>query len=193
MELIKNEALKSDDLRRTIRRKEIPFLLGAAGHFAGIEGFPHHDTPVCRIFRKDKFLAIREVIERSSAFNRVGDLSSFTDAVLAREELQSTGIGHGIALAHGKDESISRVSVGLGICHEGLDFDALDRKPVHLLFVIGSHPEMQNEYLRTLSWLMRYLKNESLRQALVCPCVSLVDPEGSCASFVEKIRSYHFL
>ncbi|WP_245540131.1 PTS sugar transporter subunit IIA [Sediminispirochaeta bajacaliforniensis] len=179
-------------MRRAVTREQIPELLAAGGYFAGIKGFPHFDSPICRITQKDKFEAIREVVERCQVFSEIVNKEGFIDAVCQRERLQSTGIGHGVAIAHGKFEGVGRVSVGLGICHEGICFDAVDNQPVHLLFVIASHPDRQNEYLKTLSWLMRFLKNATLRRALVCPCLSLIDPEGSCRAFVERLRSHHF-
>jgi PTS system nitrogen regulatory IIA component len=182
-----------EHFQRVVKRKSIPELLGAGGHFAGIEGFPHYDSPICRIGPKDKFDAIREVIERCQVFGDLEDKDDFIEAVHRRERLQSTGIGHGVAIAHGKIEGIESVRVGLGICHEGIDFTSIDNGAVHLLFVIASNPERQNDYLHTLSWLMRFLKNTTLRRALVCPCLSLLDPESSCTAFVDQFRSHHFL
>lgn len=185
--------VKLREAQRIPARELFPLLLGAGGHFAGIEGFPHCDSPICRITPRNKFDAIREVIERCQVFSSLQDMDSFVEAVHDRERLQSTGIGHGVAIAHGKVHGLDSVRVGLGICHEGIEFASVDNKPVHLLFVIASNPDRQNDYLHTLSWLMRFLKNSTLRQALVCPCLSLLDPESSCTAFVQQLRSHHFL
>lgn len=173
-------------------RTRFTAMLGSSGYFAGVQGFPHCNSPICRICPQNKYDAIRNLIRRSPAFGEIRDIDGFVQTVIQREELQSTGIGHGVAIAHGKFEGVDRVAVGLGICSEGLDFDAVDQQPVHLLFVIASNPERQNEYLRTLSWLMKYLKNETLRQALVCPCLGLIDRAGACKSFVDSLASSLF-
>jgi mannitol/fructose-specific phosphotransferase system IIA component (Ntr-type) len=58
------------------------------------------------------------------------------EAVLAREELMSTGVGNGVAIPHGKTASIDSLIAAFGRCREPVDYDALDGMPVSLVFLL---------------------------------------------------------
>lgn len=77
-----------------------------------------------------------------------------------REAQQSTGIGHGLALPHAMLPGLERSVVVVGHADVGLDFAALDAKPVDLFFVLLSPPEGTSEHLRVLARLARILDDE---------------------------------
>jgi PTS system nitrogen regulatory IIA component len=129
-------------------------------------------TVVFRIESLEKTAALRELIRRAPVFSQILDLSTFEESVLSREKIQSTGLGHGVAVAHGRSGSLSRVLMGLGVSLAGIPFDSPDGKPVHLLFVIASPPETSLDYLQALSSLVRVIRDCSLREALL----EAVDP-----------------
>jgi PTS system nitrogen regulatory IIA component len=118
----------------------------------------------------DKESAIRELVSRAPVFGELPDLDRFTEAVIHRERLQTTGFGHGVAVAHGRVSQAGRVLIGLGLSRQGIPFDAPDGEPVHLLFVIASPPEMNLDYLQALSCLVRALREREVRQTLLA-CV----------------------
>ncbi len=117
-----------------------------------------------------KFEAIREVIERSPVFRDRPDfdLDAFFEVVKKRELLQSTGFGHGVAVAHGRTEMVSDTTVALGISRCGIEYDALDERPVHLLFVVANHPSQQVDYINVLSSLITLVRQESFRNEIFC-------------------------
>lgn len=117
----------------------------------------------------DKFEAIRETILRTGAFRVVPslDVDAFVDAVVAREREQSTGFGHGIAIAHGRAPEVSDGVVALGISRRGIDFDSFDGKPVHLLFVVANHPDKHVDYLRILSSLAILARQAQFRESIL--------------------------
>jgi nitrogen PTS system EIIA component len=120
-----------------------------------------------------KFDAIRETIFRTDIFRRIPglDLESLTASVIRREEEQSTGFGHGIAIAHGRTSKVATSAIALGVSRDGLDFDAFDGLPVNLLFIVASHPNRQIDYLRILSSLATMARNELFRRELLsCIC-----------------------
>jgi mannitol/fructose-specific phosphotransferase system IIA component (Ntr-type) len=57
--------------------------------------------------------------------------------------------------------------MALGISQEGIPFDSIDKKPVHLLFLIASPPEQQDEYLTALSALVKLLRKEDFRSQII--------------------------
>ncbi|HET6451608.1 MAG TPA: PTS sugar transporter subunit IIA [Spirochaetia bacterium] len=124
-------------------------------------------TVVAELLSTDKFDAIRETIRRAPVFRALADVSRFEEAVIERERQHSTGFGHGVAVAHGRVEGVSRVLIGLGISRLGIPFDAPDGEPVRLLFVIASPPSLSLEYLQTLSTLVRCLREKEDRDLLL--------------------------
>jgi PTS system nitrogen regulatory IIA component len=107
------------------------------------------------------------VIDKCSVFSTLSDVETFKRAVIERELIETTGIGHGIAIAHGKVSDLTTVKVGLGLSECGVDYDAKDGKPVHFLFVIASSPSKQFEYIRTLSTLLRTVRSSEVREELL--------------------------
>lgn len=124
-------------------------------------------SAVCQITAADKYTAIRQVIDRCAVFATMVDRTSFTQEVIRREKLQSTGIGHGVAIAHGSVAGLDRVHIALGISGEGLSYESFDNKPVHLLFVIASAPELQTEYLGALAAILRAVHDKRIREGLL--------------------------
>ena len=121
-------------------------------------GIGKGNTLICHVDSLQKEPAIIEVIDKCTVFSTLKDIGAFKDAVIERERIETTGIGHGIGIAHGKVENLEVVQVGLGLSECGIEYAAKDGKPVHFLFVIASSPTKQFEYLRTLSTLLRTLR-----------------------------------
>lgn len=102
-----------------------------------------------------KIEAIRELIRKAPPFSHISDRKELERVVLQRESTGFTACGHGVAFSHGSTELVSGVTVVMGISRNGLDYDAPDGKPVHLLFIIASPPDSRLNYLVALSTLAR--------------------------------------
>jgi len=126
-----------------------------------------HGTVVCNLESKEKFLAIHELLSGAPVFRDVEEIDHLEKAVVQREKLQSTGLGSGVAVAHGKTPSVGDIVMALGISRKGIDFDAVDGEPVHFLFLVANPPGMQLEYLLALSVLMRVIRDEHFREELL--------------------------
>jgi len=128
-----------------------------------------HGSVIWNLTSTDKYDAIREVISNAPVFteHETLELHEFTEIVVAREKLQSTGFGHGVAVAHGRTEQVDEPTIALGISHEGIDYDAYDGKPVHLLFIVANHPEHQVNYLQILSTLVLMVRDDLFRHELL--------------------------
>ena len=146
---------------------------------------------ICQLEATDKTKALLEVIDTCSIFQKLPDIERFKRGVLRRERIQSTGIGHGVAIAHGKILGIDEVHIALGISREGIAFGSEDGLPVHLLFVIASSPGIQLEYLRSLSAILRSVRSESIRSHLL----SLKDSQADdhCHKFFTMMESQEFV
>lgn len=79
----------------------------------------------------------------------------------------STGIMSGIAVPHGKTDAVTEVHGAIGISRAGIDYEALDGKPVHLIFMLLSSPDSSELHLRVLKRLARLLENTKFYNALL--------------------------
>lgn len=89
------------------------------------------------------------------------------DQILAREVNESTGIGQGLAVPHTRVSGIKTLACAVGRAPDGLDFMALDRKPVQLVFLICYPPTEQTTYLNFIATVTRLLRNNDYFQAML--------------------------
>jgi PTS system nitrogen regulatory IIA component len=88
-------------------------------------------------------------------------------ALLKREELGTTGIGHGVAIPHGKLKGIDKVVVCFGRSVAGVEFDSMDSEPVHLFFLIVAPENSAASHLKLLASISRLLKSSEFRNKLM--------------------------
>jgi len=87
--------------------------------------------------------------------------------VMDREKLGSTGIGHGIAIPHGRMADLDAPLTALARHREGVSFDAIDGKPVHIVVVLLAPESSDKSHLDLLAGLARALQQEPVRQAIM--------------------------
>ncbi|PJN50290.1 PTS system mannose-specific EIIBCA component [Paenibacillus sp. GM2FR] len=105
------------------------------------------------------------VLERNGAVRADGD---FKQAILAREQESSTGIGMNIAIPHGKSDAVLKPSVVFGIQQDGVDWKSLDGSDAKLIFMIAvPRNSKQNAHLKVLQMLSRKLMDDDFREALL--------------------------
>lgn len=138
-------------------------------HSVGGQTFFEPGSVVWDVASSDKFEAIAEIIHRSSAFKKIPDLdlAEFTNRVVERELEQSTGFGHGIGVAHGRMACVEESTIALGVSRQGIEYGAIDGKPVHLLFIVANHPEKHVDYLKILSCLITLVRDDTFREQLL--------------------------
>lgn len=88
-------------------------------------------------------------------------------AVLEREEVLSTGIGHGIAIPHAKVSTVQDLSLVCGSHPAGIEFDALDGAPVRLFFLLIGPESAAGQHVKALSRIARLVRREEVREALM--------------------------
>ena len=112
--------------------------------------------------------AIDELIELLDREGKLPDRKAFRAAILHREQLVSTGIGMGIALPHAKLSNLDDFFIAIGIQRKkGIEWNALDKAPVRLIFLIGGPDGRQSEYLQILSQLTTAIKDIELRKEML--------------------------
>ncbi len=95
------------------------------------------------------------------------DPEAMLQVLLERERLGSTGIGEGIAIPHGKLQGLDEILLSFGRSSEGIDFDAMDGKPVHLFFLLMAPENSAGLHLKILAKISRMLKDPALRNNLL--------------------------
>lgn len=114
----------------------------------------------------EKMAAIQELVALVAAAKEITDKDEFLKTIIEREELETTGIGEGIAIPHGRTDTIKELVIAFGRSETGVDFKSLDNNPAYLLFLIVSPQNASGIYLRTLAKISRLLKNYDFRRAL---------------------------
>lgn len=84
-----------------------------------------------------------------------------------REDLQSTGVGEGVAIPHGALPGLDSQCGALLILPHGVDFDAVDDEKVKILFAVIGPKRTSGEHLKTLARISRLLRSESFRNRLL--------------------------
>jgi PTS system fructose-specific IIC component len=115
----------------------------------------------------EKNEAIKEMAEMLEGSGKILDKRTFLKCLIAREELETTGIGDGVALPHGRTDAVSQIVMAFARSKKGLKYEALDDRPVHLLFLIAAPRSESTKVLKLLAKVSRLLHNADLRQALL--------------------------
>lgn len=110
--------------------------------------------------------AIRAVAEQLADSPHVLNIERLTDDIRAREEVESTYLGNGIAFPHARSEHVKELVIAVGRSNEGVRFENCG-ETVHLLFVIGTPKRLAKEYLAVVGALARLTKDGSVRRALM--------------------------
>lgn len=122
----------------------------------------------------DVHTVLRAFADRVEAQGRVSDADDLYRRLWEREELDSTGLGDGVAIPHCKMEDLEAVILAIGLHPRGVDFAAVDKQPVHLFFLIVSPSDQPGAHLQALSAVSKWVKaNDHVQRIL-----ELSDPQA---------------
>jgi nitrogen PTS system EIIA component len=116
---------------------------------------------------RTKRLVLEELIEAMRRVKPELGRERLMAVLLERERLGSTGIGDGIAIPHGKLKDLDQLLLSFGKSNLGVDFESMDGKPVHLLFLLVAPENCTGIHLRALARIARLLKNAPVRKRLL--------------------------
>ena len=133
----------------------------------------------------DKQSVLGELVRHLSQKMAGIDAGELLGVLLEREQLGSTGIGDGIAIPHGKLKDLKQLIAVFGKSTDGVAFDAMDGKPVHLFFLLVAPENSAGVHLKALARLSRLLKRNGFRQKLM----SVADALQLYQAIVEEDES----
>jgi len=123
-----------------------------------------------------KMDAIKEIVDAIASTGRIIDKVSLFQAIVEREELQSTALSCGAAvpharidaaIPHAKTDAVKGIIMGLGVSQQGVDFDAPDNSPAHLIFLIAAPKSANSEYLHLLENVCKLLESENFCEKML--------------------------
>ncbi|MCJ7499913.1 PTS sugar transporter subunit IIA [bacterium] len=110
---------------------------------------------------------IKEMVAHLKESGKIDDPEELVNILLDREMLGSTGIGHGVAIPHGRLRGLNEILLVFGRSPEGVDFDAHDGGPVNLFFLLVAPEDSAGLHLKTLARISRLVKNPECRKSLL--------------------------
>ena len=123
-------------------------------------------TAVCLALRAetketvhDELVGLLKLDERAT--------DTLTRLIRRREALGSTGVGRGIAIPHCRSLAVSRLRLAFGLHPRGIEYDAIDGRPVHVFFLIVAPPvEVANQYLQVLARIAQFAQQSNVAEQL---------------------------
>ncbi len=114
---------------------------------------------------KDDLLA--EMASALAAVESALDAKTLLNVLREREALQSTGIGEGVAIPHGKVQGLDRLIATFARSTGGVDFDSIDGQPTRLLFLLIVPEQSGGQHLKALARISRFFRDASFREKLL--------------------------
>jgi nitrogen PTS system EIIA component len=115
----------------------------------------------------DKAGVLRELAGLVSENHPEIDRARLVQALEDRERLNSTALGDGVAIPHGKLPGLKRVFAAFGRSPDGIEFQSLDGKPTRIFFLLVAPEDSAGAHLKALARISRLLKDEPFRKRLL--------------------------
>jgi len=115
---------------------------------------------------RDKAGALAEVVAAAVQAKLVSKRSTepLLERLHAREKLGSTGIGNGVAIPHVKGEDVAKLGLVVARSPAGIEYDAIDGRPVHTLFLLLAPSNRNQEHLAALRWISGLARDTDFRR-----------------------------
>ncbi len=129
--------------------------------------------------KKEALVELASILKKA---NLIEDVEKVVAVILEREKLGSTGIGDGVAIPHGKMKGLDSILCAFGKSKDGVDFDAIDGKPVYIFFLLLAPEDSASLHLTALSRISKLLRDPSFRKRLA----ELTDSHDIYSNIIEE-------
>lgn len=134
----------------------------------------------------EKNSVIEELIDLLKNDPDVKDVNEVKKSVLDREKIMSTGVGKGFAIPHAKSSAVKGMVAVFGKSSKPIEYNALDGKPVNLIFVLVGQPNLVGPHIKLLSRISRMMNKDPFRESLL----NAKSPEEVYSIFQEEEKKY---
>lgn len=142
------------------------------------------EVVITNLTSEDKYETFSVLVKLLSDAHGITDKDAVLSAVLERESKMSTGIREGIAVPHGKTGAVTKLCGAIGISRDGIDYDSLDGKPVHLVILLVSPADQSGPHLATLRSIALLLDDPNFLDEIL--------ESRSAAQVCELLRTYEY-
>lgn len=125
------------------------------------------DAVVLDLASRSKAEVLGEMARALAGAERGLDADRLLEVLLERESLQSTGIGEGVAIPHGKVQGLDRLLASFARSRPGVDFDSIDGQPTHLFFLLVVPEHSGGQHLKALARISRFFRDAAFRKQLL--------------------------
>ncbi len=115
----------------------------------------------------NKPAVIRELVQILKDAGKIDNIDVVLEAIHKREDMGSTGLEQGIAVPHAKTDSISTLTISIGISPQGIDFDSIDGKPSQLFFLMLAPPDQSGPHIEALAEIAKLSRSSAFIRTLV--------------------------
>lgn len=112
---------------------------------------------------RDKTQAIAELVDLLDKAGAIRDREAVLQSVVEREARRSTGIGHGLAIPHGKSTACDELVMAIGKPAEPIDFESIDGQPAQIIVLLASPVDQTGPHIQALARISRIMTIESVR------------------------------
>jgi len=117
---------------------------------------------------------------------KVLDREKVRAAIFEREKIMSTGVGNGFAIPHGKTDAVSDIVAAFGVTAQPIPYQALDDRPVRLVFLLVGKDNLVGAHIKLLSRISRLMNKEEFRNKLM----ETKTPQEVITTFRQEEASY---
>ena len=125
------------------------------------------ESVISDLVGKNKPEVIKEMTKCLKTNNMIKNDQALFETLMEREKLGSTGIGENVAIPHGKSDEVSQIIIVFARSLNGVNFESLDQKPVHYVFMVIAPAHSTGQHLKALAKISRLFKNQVLREGIL--------------------------
>lgn len=114
----------------------------------------------------EKTAVITELVDLLHSKGHFTDRDEVLQAILAREQTRSTGIGKGLAVPHGKPHTCDKLIMAVGKPASPIDFESVDGRPCNVVVLLASPADQTGPHIQALAHVSRLWQTESFRRAV---------------------------
>ena len=116
---------------------------------------------------RDKQGILEELVDLLDRAGRIPDRKAVLKCVMEREKKMSTGMHHGLAIPHGKTDTVEGLVASVGLIPEGVDFDCMDHQPAKIFILTVSPANRAGPHIQFLAEISRMMNRSDVRESLL--------------------------